>query len=127
MALLIGGVPLKYTVAAVCCAVNKAGEILVDPDFGSTMDCNTFFTFAFDALDKDIITFHSVGSFKMQHFNDAYQKCREASSKIFDFYRKVMTDFHIEDVRKFRIPSIRKRPEQDSNIQQSMEVEQDVQ
>ncbi|XP_058985601.1 exosome complex component RRP46-like [Musca domestica] len=94
MALLIGGIPMKFTVAAVCCIVDKNGELILDPDYGQINDSRANFTFVFDSLERDLVTVNSTGCFKMAQFNDAYLMCRAASGVIFDFYRKIMTKFH---------------------------------
>lgn len=113
---------MKYTVAAVYCAINKAGEILLDPDQTNVVDCDTVFTFAFDSVDRDIVTFQSSGSFKMDQFNCAYQKCREASKTIFDFYRKSMLKFHTKTLHKLK--SKITDSANNSNIETIMEVEE---
>lgn len=94
MALLIGGIPMKFTVAAVCCIVDKNGQLVLDPDYGQTNESLANFTFVFDSLERDLVTVNSSGCFKMAQFNDAYLMCRSASGVLFDFYRKIMTKFH---------------------------------
>lgn len=94
MALIIGGVPMKYTVAAVHCIIDKNGQLILDPDQYQAKDFRASFTFVFDSLERELVTVHSTGCFKMVHFNDAHLMCRAASSLIFDFYRKIMTKFH---------------------------------
>lgn len=94
MALVIGGVPMKFTVAAVHCIIDKDGQLVLDPDQYQSKDCRASFTFVFDSLERDLVTVHSTGCFKMAHFNDAHLMCRAASGLIFEFYRKIMTKFH---------------------------------
>ncbi|XP_065372357.1 exosome complex component RRP46 [Calliphora vicina] len=94
MALVIGGVPMKFTVAAVHCIIDKDGQLILDPDQYQSKDSRASFTFVFDSLERDLVTVHSSGCFKMAHFNDAHLMCRAASGLIFEFYRKIMTKFH---------------------------------
>uniref|UniRef100_A0A1A9WB24 RNase_PH domain-containing protein n=1 Tax=Glossina brevipalpis TaxID=37001 RepID=A0A1A9WB24_9MUSC len=94
MALLIGGVPMKFTVAAVHCVIDKNGEIILDPDQFQAVDNRASFTFVFDSLERDLVTVHSFGCFKMSQFKDAHLMCLAASNILFDFYRKIMSNFH---------------------------------
>uniref|UniRef100_A0A1A9VSM6 RNase_PH domain-containing protein n=1 Tax=Glossina austeni TaxID=7395 RepID=A0A1A9VSM6_GLOAU len=94
MALLIGGVPMKFTVAAVHCVVDKNGEIVLDPDQLQAADNRASFTFVFDSVEKDLVAVHSFGCFKINQFKDAHLMCLAASSTLFDFYREIMRKFH---------------------------------
>lgn len=94
MALLIGGIPMKFTVAAVCCIIDKNGQLLLDPEQCQANESQANFTFVFDSLERDLVTVNSSGCFKMAQFNDAYLMCRAASGVVFEFYRKIMTQFH---------------------------------
>lgn len=96
MALVIGGVPMKFTVGAVHCIIDKDGQLILDPDQYQAKDYRACFTFVFDSLERDLVTVHSSGCFKIAQFNDAYLLCRAASGFIFEFYRKIMTKFHFK-------------------------------
>ena len=105
MALVIGGVPMKFTLAAVHCIIDKDGQLILDPDQYQAKDNRASFTFVFDSLEHDLVTVHSTGCFKMAHFNDAHLMCRAASGLIFNFYRKIMNKFHLKNQHNAIEPS----------------------
>lgn len=94
MALLIGGVPMKFTIAAVNCIVNKDDNVVLDPDHCEAIGKRASFVFVFDSLDKNLVTVHTSGRFRMAQFNDAECMSRAASQIIFNFYRRIISNFH---------------------------------
>lgn len=91
MSLLIAGVPMRFTIAAIHCIVDKDDQILLDPNKCQAIGCSASFIFVFDSLKRDLVTCHTTGSFDMAQFNDAELLCRAASEVIFNFYRKIIT------------------------------------
>ncbi|XP_053945331.1 exosome complex component RRP46 [Anastrepha ludens] len=94
MALLSGGVPMKFTIAAVNCIVDKDDKVILDPDHCKAIGKRASFIFVFDSLEKNLVTVHTSGRFKMAQFNDAECMSRAASQKIFNFYRRIISNFH---------------------------------
>lgn len=47
------------------------------------------FTYAFDSINKDIVSCHSIGRFSQSEFLASMDKCRQVSKYIFDYYRDV--------------------------------------
>lgn len=89
---------MKFTIAAVHCIIDKDGNLVLDPDQYQSHECRAHFTFVFDSIERDLITVHSMGCFKIAQFNDAYAMSRAASGLIFEFYRKIMTKFHTKTI-----------------------------
>ncbi|XP_017040193.1 exosome complex component RRP46 [Drosophila ficusphila] len=93
-AMLIGGLPLKYSFAAVHCIINEQGEYVLDPDQSETLHQRASFTFAFDSVDGDLLLVQTKGAFKIAQFNDIECLCRAASVEIFQFYRSQIAKYH---------------------------------
>ncbi|XP_068155587.1 exosome complex component RRP46 [Drosophila tropicalis] len=94
LAMIIGGLPMKYSFAAVQCIINEDGEYILDPDQRETLHQRASFTFAFDSLEGDLLLVQTKGSFKIAQFNDIECLCRSASANIFQFYRDNIAKYH---------------------------------
>lgn len=94
LAMLIGGLPLKYSFAAVHCIINEQGEYILDPDQSETLHQRASFTIAFDSVDGNLLMVQTSGSFKIAQFNDIECLCRAASAEIFQFYRSQIAKYH---------------------------------
>ncbi|XP_017873768.1 PREDICTED: exosome complex component RRP46 [Drosophila arizonae] len=94
LAMLIGGLPLKYSFAAVHCIINEKGDFILDPEESETQHQKASFTFAFDSVDGDLLLVQTKGAFKIAQFNDIECICRQASAEIFDFYRSNIAKYH---------------------------------
>ncbi|ALC47668.1 Rrp46 [Drosophila busckii] len=94
LAMLIGGLPLKYSFAAVHCIINEEGEFVVDPELSETKHQRASFTFAFDSVDGNLLLVQTKGAFKVAQFNDIECICRSVSAEIFSFYRTTIAKYH---------------------------------
>ncbi|KMZ04415.1 exosome complex component RRP46 [Drosophila simulans] len=94
LAMLIGGLPLKYSFAAVHAIINEQGEYVLDPDQSETQHQRASFTFAFDSVEGNLLLVKTKGSFKIAQFNDIECLCRAASAEIFQFYRSQVAKYH---------------------------------
>ncbi|XP_030370112.1 exosome complex component RRP46 [Scaptodrosophila lebanonensis] len=94
LAMLIGGLPMKYSFAAVHCIINEKGEIVLDPDLSEMQHQRASFTFAFDSVEGNLLLIQTKGSFKIAEFNDIECLCRAASAQIFEFYRSHLANYH---------------------------------
>lgn len=92
--MLIGGLPLKYSFAAVHCIINEKGDFVLDPEESDTLHQRASFTFAFDSVDGDLLLVQTKGAFKIAQFNDIECLCRQASAEIFEFYRSNIAKYH---------------------------------
>ncbi|XP_034486841.1 exosome complex component RRP46 isoform X1 [Drosophila innubila] len=94
LAMLIGGLPLKYSFAAVHCIINEEGEFVLDPEQNETTRQQASFTFAFDSVEGNLLLVQTKGAFKIAQFNDIECICRAASAEIFEFYRSNIAKYH---------------------------------
>lgn len=92
--MLIGGLPLKYSFAAVHCIINEQGDFVLDPEQTETLRHQASFTFAFDSVDGNLLLVQTKGAFKIAQFNDIECLCRAASAQIFEFYRSNIAKYH---------------------------------
>lgn len=98
---------MKFHMAAVHCGLDNDDNLMIDPDYvpnanltfsriQKTSRSRNFkgnFTFVFDSLKQTVIGVNTDGKFTLQQYNDAQKLCRQASSKIFDFYREIVKKY----------------------------------
>ncbi|XP_017100637.2 exosome complex component RRP46 [Drosophila bipectinata] len=94
LAMLIGGLPLKSSFAAVHCIINEQGDYVLDPDQSETAHQRASFTLAFDSMEGNLLLIQTKGAFRIEQFNDIECLCRSASQEIFKFYRSQIAKFH---------------------------------
>lgn len=101
------GLEMKFHMAAVHCGLDLDDNLMVDPDYvpnanltfsriqKSTRSQNFKgnFTFVFDSLKLSVIGVNTDGKFSLQQFNEAQKTCRDASRKVFDFYREIVKKY----------------------------------
>ncbi|XP_029041317.1 exosome complex component RRP46 [Osmia bicornis bicornis] len=94
LALINAAVPMKFTIAAVCCMIEEnTDNIILDPNNNQLEDARAEFTYAFDSMNKDVICCHTVGQFTEAEFFETMDKCKQASQHIFDFYRNLVKKY----------------------------------
>lgn len=91
LALLNGGIAMKFTVAGVHSILKENDEIVLDPDSKESINALAHFTFVFDSLQRNVVAVNTQGKFNMAQYNDALTICRAASEKIFEFYREIIS------------------------------------
>lgn len=94
MSLLVSGIDMKYTVAAVHCIVDKKNEIVIDPNHREAKDAIAMFTFAFDSINKNLVACNTEGKFNMAQYNDCQLLAKKASEKVFKFYKDEIWKMH---------------------------------
>lgn len=101
------GLEMKFHMAAVHCGLDNDDNLVVDPDYvpnanltfsriqKSTRSQNFKgnFTFVFDSLKLSVIGVNTDGKFSLQQYNEAQKTCRDASRKVFDFYREIVKKY----------------------------------
>lgn len=101
------GLEMKFHMAAVHCGLDNDDNLVVDPGYvpnanltfsriqKSTRSQNFKgnFTFVFDSLKLSVIGVNTDGKFSLQQYNDAQKTCRDASRKVFDFYREIVRKY----------------------------------
>lgn len=94
IALVNASIPMKYTVAAVACMIDReSGDLLLDPEEPQLQNARASFTFAFDSIKRHLVCCHTTGRFTEKEFLDSMDKCREASRHVFDFYRDIVRKY----------------------------------
>ncbi|XP_070577053.1 exosome complex component RRP46-like [Ptychodera flava] len=87
MAMLDAGLPMKYLVASVTCALDNEDSIILDPTDKQEKEAKAVFTFAFDSQHYNVITSHTQGVFTLEQYHTCLDACRTASKVIFTFFR----------------------------------------
>lgn len=105
LALINSGLEMKFQIAAIYCSLDNDNNLLLDPHLNATSTHNrnsnkskssqfkASFTFVFDNCQKNVIGVITDGKFALQHYNSALALCREASDKVFDFYKEIIKKF----------------------------------
>lgn len=101
------GLEMKFHMAAVHCGLDNKDELIIDPDYvpnanlsfsriqksSRSQNFKGNFTFVFDSLKQSVIGVNTDGKFSLKQYNEAQSLCREASRKIFDFYREIVKKY----------------------------------
>ncbi|XP_055381468.1 exosome complex component RRP46 [Condylostylus longicornis] len=86
LSLIIGGIDMKFTIAALHCIIDKNEVLLLDPDQKQASGALASFTFVFDSIHKNLIAANTYGKFSLRQYNDAQLMCKAASEYLFKFY-----------------------------------------
>jgi len=87
MAMVDAGFPMKCLVCAVSCALSENGDVQLDPTLEQEKSASAVMTFAFDSVNKNLMTSSTTGSFTVQEYEKCLEACRSAATKLFDFFR----------------------------------------
>ncbi|KAI9320700.1 ribosomal protein S5 domain 2-type protein [Dichotomocladium elegans] len=90
LALLDGGIPMKFMIAAMTCMIDrKTEEIVMDPTTKELENAASVHTFAFDNLSKTphVLLSDSAGEFTQEQYFVCHDKCYEAVDKVHGFLR----------------------------------------
>lgn len=88
LSLVDAEIPIKCLVAALTCIINEDNQVILDP-IDKEIECaRSFHTFAFESLRGNLVTDLSVGKFSKNEHLLCYEVCKNASTLLFDFYRK---------------------------------------
>ncbi|KAI9350043.1 exosome component 5-like protein [Zopfochytrium polystomum] len=91
LALVDAGVPLKSMVAAVECAYNAEGELMLDPNAQELESAVSTHVYAFDNINPHTTLCNlSTGAFKQQEFAKAFEMSQMAAAKVHEFNRKTL-------------------------------------
>lgn len=83
---------MKCLVAGVGCVLNENNSLIVEPSSLEYTHAKAKFEFVFESVDYKIVACHTSGYFTFDIYEEALQKCREASRNMFEFYKKLMLD-----------------------------------
>lgn len=96
---------MKFQIAAIYCSLDYDNNLQLDPHQNATSTHNrnnnktkscqfkASFTFVFDNSQKNVIGVITDGKFSLHQYNNALALCREASDKVFDFYKEIIKKF----------------------------------
>ncbi|XP_068619269.1 exosome complex component RRP46 [Battus philenor] len=93
LALLNSGLAMRYVFAAVSCAVDELGNIVLEPTQTQTTTARAILTFVFESRNKNLVTGISEGNYSEAAYEEALEKCRAASDLVFLFYRDIVTKY----------------------------------
>jgi len=107
MAIMNSGLEMKFHMAAVHCGLDNDDNLHIDPDYVPNVNLSFSriqksnrnqkfkgnFTFVFDSAKQSVIGVNTDGKFALQQYNDAQKLCRQASARIFTFYREMVKKY----------------------------------
>lgn len=90
LALMNTGLSMKFLIAAIHCMVSNDGEVILDPNEKQLKESCASLTFAFDNIEKKVVSSCTYGRFTETQYQEALLKCRSACEEIFQLYRKMV-------------------------------------
>ncbi|CAG4956997.1 unnamed protein product [Colias eurytheme] len=93
LALLNAGVSMRHTVAAVSCAVDARGDLVLEPTHEQVESAVAVMYFVFESRNKDFVTGFTTGTFSEDTYDEAMARCRSASDLVFKFYREIVATY----------------------------------
>ncbi|CAH0400642.1 unnamed protein product [Chilo suppressalis] len=93
LALLNSGVSMRCVYAAVTCAVDESGDIVLEPPKHQLQTARAVMTFVYDSREKSLVTSFTEGMFSEDTYKEALARCHAASDLIFSFYRDIVSKY----------------------------------
>ncbi|XP_045453121.1 exosome complex component RRP46 [Melitaea cinxia] len=93
LALLNSGMAMRHMVAAVSCAVDDVGNLVLEPNYQQVQNSKALLNFVFESREKNLVTGFTEGSFSEDTYEEALARCRLASDVVFDFYRDIVRKY----------------------------------
>jgi exosome complex component RRP46 len=87
LALMDAGVPLSSTLAAVAVALDRTGQLLLDPNAQEEAAAAALFTFAFNASLEGVVVSRTSGAFAPEQYLAALELARSAADHLLAFFR----------------------------------------
>ena len=87
MALLDAGVSMRYLMAAITCAINDSGAIIMDPDTAQEQSAEAVLTFVFENCNYGVVTVSAKGCYSIDQFQQCLSRCKDASKSVFQFFK----------------------------------------
>ena len=91
LSLLDACISMKFLVAAVSCAVNKDGKVILDPSSKQVKHAVAELVFVFESRTRSVLSSHSEGLVSQEKFQQCLTIAQSAVDKIFQFYRVVIS------------------------------------
>lgn len=92
LALLESDMDLKFMVAANSCELKHDGTMHLNYSPVTSEEPKATFVFAFDSVEKRVLTTHTSGSFSAEEYQTALECCRSQSEQIFQFFRSTVSN-----------------------------------
>ena len=89
LALILTGIEMHFTFAAVTAAISIENDIILDPDQVQIDNAKGLFVFVFNSVDEKLIFCHTIGIFSKMVFFQAKNQCRSQIKNVFNYFRKV--------------------------------------
>ncbi|CAH2044778.1 unnamed protein product, partial [Iphiclides podalirius] len=93
LALLNSGLAMRHVFAAVCCAVDELGGLVLEPEQPLAAAARARLHFVFEGRNRTLVSAFSEGSYSEVAYEEALEKCRAASEVVFTFYRDVVRKY----------------------------------
>ncbi|CAG9789518.1 unnamed protein product [Diatraea saccharalis] len=93
LALLNSGVSMRCTYAAITCAIDESGDIVLEPSKQHLDTARATMTFVFDSREKNLVTSVTEGVFSEDTYKEALARCHAASDLVFNFYREIIRKY----------------------------------
>ncbi|CAG5004308.1 unnamed protein product [Parnassius apollo] len=93
LALLNSGLAMRFVFAAISCAVDESGNIVLEPTQEQATSARALLNFVFESRNKDLLTGFSEGSYSESAYEEALERCRAASDLVFTFYRDIISKY----------------------------------
>ncbi|XP_037950546.1 exosome complex component RRP46-like [Teleopsis dalmanni] len=94
LAMLMNGASMRYVFTAVHCILDAKQRLILDPDLTESKNKLATFTFAFENVQRKVVTVYANGSYTRAQFNDAELLCRAASFEVLDYFRAFITPLY---------------------------------
>jgi exosome complex component RRP46 len=91
-ALLDSCAPMSRLFAAVHCAIDADGRLIIDPSTKAEKNAVVSSTFVFDSKEQDLLAVSSSGLVSDAQFQMCLAACRESSKQIFALYREIYSN-----------------------------------
>lgn len=85
------GIDMKFLVAGVGCALGKDDSLYIHSGLVDYAHAKATFDFVFDSVEGGIVASHTTGSYTLETYQAALQKCKEESIHVFNYFKDVMS------------------------------------
>jgi len=97
MALVLAGVPMKCMLSSVCCAIDKEGQITVDPSNEEEENMKCILTLSFESKGLQLISSHTSGSCSVGEYFTCLELARQSAVEVLSFQRLSVVRFLSKD------------------------------
>lgn len=88
-------IDMKFLVAGVGCVLGKDDSLCTHSGLLDYAHAKATFDFVFDSVEGRIVASQTTGSYTLETYEAALQKCKEESVHIFNYFRNVISNKHV--------------------------------